>query len=89
MKYSVRWVESAEEELAAMWLNSRLRHRITSAAGEIDRLLETSPHKKGESRDSGRRILIVSPLGVLFRVIPEKKEVQVLQVWQFEQHSKE
>ena len=70
-----------------MWLNSRLRHRITTAAGEIDRLLDTHPQERGESRDSDRRILIVSPLGVLFRVFPEEKEVHVLHVWQFEQRS--
>jgi len=57
------------------------RNAVTDAANQIDSLLERSPEQQGESRPGGRRILILLPLAVLFRVNEQDKIVAVLKVW--------
>jgi hypothetical protein len=64
-----------------LWLASRLRHAIRSAADQIDAALARDPNQCGESRDSGHRIMLVSPLGVLFHVDENRRQVRVLSVW--------
>jgi hypothetical protein len=62
------------------------RQAITQAANQIDEELQTDPEDCGESRDLGRRVLIVPPLGILFRVDAHARIVYVLSVWRFRQH---
>jgi hypothetical protein len=62
------------------------RQAVTDAANEIDRLLAIEPLDIGESREEGRRILLVPPLGVTFYVVSEDRIVRVLDVWSFDQH---
>jgi plasmid stabilization system protein ParE len=83
MNFTVLWDPEAEQELAAIWVAAADRAAVTAATDEIDRLLRTNPEQRGESRDDGRRILLVAPLGVLFRVLPDDRVVRVLQVWSF------
>ena len=83
MKYTVLWVPKAEQELAAIWMKSTRRRKVTTAAHRIDQRLRRNPETAGESREQGRRILHESPLGVLFRVEPEDRIVHVLTVWRF------
>jgi hypothetical protein len=66
-----------------LWTNAAQRQRVTDAANEIDRRLATDPSNEGESRDRGRRMTFVAPLGVIFRVLPEQRVVVVIAVWQF------
>ena len=56
------------------------RHAVTDATNQIDKLLERSPAQESESRPGGRRILIVLPLAVLFRVNEQDNVVDVLKV---------
>ena len=42
MNHAVVWLESAEQELAKLWLGAVDRDAITDAAGLIDQLLATS-----------------------------------------------
>jgi hypothetical protein len=51
------------------------------AFDEIERLLSQDADTQGESRDKDRRILIVPPLGVIFRADPEIGEVLILAAW--------
>ena len=85
--FRVEWLQTALDELAAVWLhaNSAERKRITAASHPIDQQLQTDPDNQGESRHRGRRVLIVSPLGVTFRVEPATATVAVLHVWRFRQ----
>jgi hypothetical protein len=39
--------------------------------------------RKAKKRQGDRRILIVPPLGVIFRVRPETGEVLILDAWMF------
>jgi plasmid stabilization system protein ParE len=81
MTYTVAWVPSAEQRLADIWLHAPDRDRVTRAAHDIDQRLRRDPENDGESRSNGRRILISIPLGVIFRVFPQDRLVEVLTVW--------
>lgn len=83
--FQVEWLQSALDELAAIWMNadSGLRQAITAAAHQIDLILETDPLGESESRPEGRRVLFVSPLGLTFRIEADGQTVTVLRVWLF------
>lgn len=83
MKWTVVWDSAAEAELAELWFDAAQRQKIANAANEIDRQLGADPQDAGESRDKGRRILLVTPLGVTFRVFASDRHVRVLDVWRF------
>lgn len=73
MRYTAVWDDEAENAVIEMWINagSELRHRITLAVAEIDRLLGYSAETVGESRESELvRMLCVPPLAVTFEVRP-------------------
>lgn len=78
--YVVRWLRSARDDLAHLWLQagSGERAAITRAAHEIERALRRDPGQAGESRASGRRILFSAPLVILFRI--DGQTVSVLEV---------
>ena len=63
--FRVEWVQSAHDELTAIWVqaDSTLRPAITAAANHIDLLLRADPFSDSESRPEGRRILFVAPFG--------------------------
>jgi hypothetical protein len=83
MKYTVHWLPEAEGELAKLWLAAENRDSITHAAYELETRLQHDPTKVGESRDRGRRIVLVPPLGALFRVVEDDRTVFVLAAWSF------
>jgi plasmid stabilization system protein ParE len=78
MKYRVRWAKAARAQLTTVWLNAADRNAVTSASHRIDQILARNPHSAGESRDRGRRLLIVPPLMVVYRVIDAKHTVRVV-----------
>ena len=83
--FEVVWKQSALDELASLWneADSSLKRRITVAVNQIDKDLAAEPHAAGESREGERRILLVAPIGILFRVSDADARVSVLQVWGF------
>jgi len=82
VKYTVVWVRSAEDELAAIWLEATDRHLVTASALDIDARLAVNPGEEGESRDGNLRILIARPLAVTFAVAHADRLVRVLDVWE-------
>ena len=86
MRYTVVWKESAENQLANIWLNATHRDAVTNVARQIDVRLRYRPQFQGESRAKRRRILLVSPLGVKFEVDENDRIVRVLTVWHFVRH---
>ena len=84
MTYTVLWVPAAEGELAELWMDAPRRRDVSDAANAIDERLRTAPAEEGESREHGRRILLVPPLGVTFEVFPGGRLVRVLDVWRFQ-----
>ena len=87
--FRVEWVHSALDELTAIWIgsDSTLRQAITAATNHVDLLLQTDPLRESESRPGGRRILLVAPVGILFRVEPDDRTLTVLRVWVFPKRS--
>jgi hypothetical protein len=84
MKYTVRWLPGAEQELAALWLDATARSEVTRAANKIDQQLEQSPETLGESRSKALRVHFETPLGILFRVRSDVRIVEVAHVWKFD-----
>jgi len=76
--------------LAEIWSNSNAedRSKLSAAANEIDERLRRNPSECGESREAGRRILLIPPLGAKLRVFPDDRIVCVLEVWRFEKRVK-
>ena len=77
------WQPEVEDELTRLWLDATTRQMVTLAANRIDGLLQTQPNEVGESRASGRRILLVPPLAAIYRVFEADLQVRVLKVWYF------
>ena len=80
--HPVQWTRSALNDLADLWADAdtERRNAVAEAVHEIDRRLGADPLGEGESRDYGRRILLVPPLALLYGVGPEEV-VRVLNVW--------
>lgn len=84
MTFTVAWVDSAERELAEVWLTATNRAVVTAAARSIDQRLRTSPESAGEAREGSRRILFSGPLAVTFEPSINDRVVRVLDVWLIE-----
>ena len=80
VNYTVIFQPSAEQQLAAAWVDATDRVAVTRASDQIDTLLGIAPGQIGESRNAGRRVLVVPPLVVTYEVIEDDKQVRVLRV---------
>jgi plasmid stabilization system protein ParE len=80
MNFEVVWTPAAEAELARIWMDTDNRRAITAAAAETDRLLATTPHDVGESREGRSWILFVWPLAVFYEVDANAKRVLVRRI---------
>jgi hypothetical protein len=83
MRFTVIWTRPAEDSLANFWIeaNPALRESITKAAAEIDRLLASSADSAGESRETeSRRMLVVLPLAVTFKVYATDRAARIASV---------
>jgi hypothetical protein len=87
MSYTVLWAPAAERALAELWMDALRRRELSDAANAIDLRLGSSPLDEGESREEGRRILLVAPLAVVFEVFPADRVVRILHVWRFRKRS--
>jgi hypothetical protein len=80
MSFDVQWSHRAQTDLARLWNSARNRRVVTRAANEIDRLLELDAAKVGESRGPRERVLLESPLGVIYRVDARRHVVKVISI---------
>lgn len=83
MKYRVIWHAAAFRRLRRAWIAAKEPDAALKAFDELEEILGTDAHLKGESRDEARRILLVPPIGIIFRVKQELGEVLVLDAWMF------
>ena len=81
MNFDVVWSKTAEDELAALWINPHLRPLVATASQLLDERLEQDAADLGESRLPGTRITFEPPLGMLFWVNESARRVLVLHVW--------
>ena len=83
MKYTVVWVPSAQQRLAAIWLAATDRRAVTAAADRIDKWLAVDPATRGTAVYGTTRELTVPPLGVEFEIMDDDRMVNVLSVWRY------
>ena len=81
MNYRVSWDEDAFRSLRRAWITANEPEAAVRAFDVIEAILSVDAHVQGESREHDRRILIVPPLGVIFRARPEIGEVLILDTW--------
>jgi hypothetical protein len=80
MRYTVIWTPDALDQLADVWLRATNRNAVTRAAYHIDQILRDDPGTKGVDF-YGDRLLVVTPLQVIFVIRPDDRLVEVQQVW--------
>lgn len=80
MSFRVRWKRVAQNQLAALWLDSTNRQAVTAAAHAVDTSLRRDPVSCGESRSGNRRVLFEPPLVVAFEVHEDQRKVTVISV---------
>lgn len=85
MTWRVLWIQSALDDLTALWMNadSDARTAINQAALRIDKELARDPHKESESRDEGEWVFFAEPLGVLLEIDEAKRIVWVISAWRY------
>jgi hypothetical protein len=83
--FSIYRSQEAMLPLQATWeqASEAFRSSILRASREVDRQLQVGPRSRGESRERGRRVLFVWPLGVLFEADEMTRIVRVLRVWSY------
>lgn len=81
MNFQVTWVESAEQELAGIWLRipAEQHAAVRDATNRIDRELKVNAHEKGQFCD-GDRLFRSDPLMVFYSVNVDSRTVEVLSV---------
>jgi len=79
-RYTVSWLEGAQEHLAEVWLNAPNKQAVTDAANAIEVELARDADKKGMAVSEGLRTLHIPPLHVLFTVSEPDRLVEVVSV---------
>ena len=81
-RYTVVWVQSAEDELVEVWLAAEDRNAVTRATHVIDQELGSDASSKGEEISEGLRSLNVPPLRAIFTVSTKDRLAEVVRVVQ-------
>ena len=81
MKYEVSWDPDAFRSLMRAFVAANQPQSAVHAFDEIERILSVDAETQGESRDKDRRILIVPPIGVIFRARHDTGQVLILDAW--------
>jgi len=81
--FRVRWQQSVSLKLLdeCSKADSSLLNAILNAMAEIESTLQNEPEFAGESRESGRRFLIVDPLSVRYRIDNRNRIVLIIGAW--------
>jgi hypothetical protein len=81
VRYRVLWDPDAFRGLLRAWIAANEPEAGIRAFDAIEETLSEDAHDQGESREGDRRILIVPPLGVIFRARRDTGEVLILDAW--------
>ena len=77
---TVVWVESAEQELASIWLALPEPKKVTVAAYQIDEALKRDTITEGVELSEGLYAIERSPLRVILEVLSDDRIVRVVKV---------
>jgi hypothetical protein len=83
MRFTVIWLDDAEDQLAAAYLTGRehgLGDECTEASDRIDTVLRSAALTAGESRGRRQRVPVEWPLSVTIEVHEPEDVVVVLKV---------
>lgn len=78
--YGLRWRKSVSLALLdrCARADQTLRDAILDAMAQIESALRNDPEFVGESRDAGKRVLIIGPLSVTYRIDPRRRLVYIV-----------
>lgn len=77
-RFTVVWDPAIENQLAELWIRRSDRYAISRAADRIDLELSTDAEDKGHPVGDRLRVLLVTPLDVLFEVLPDDRMVRIV-----------
>ena len=77
---TVVWVESAEQELASIWLALPDRNKVSKATHQIDQALKRDAICEGVKLCEGLYAIECPPLRAIFEVLSEDNVVRVVKV---------
>jgi hypothetical protein len=78
--YQLRWLDSVTRDLmhATAAADADVRNRIFTTMAEVETTLENDAEFVGESRDKGRRFVIVPPLSITYKIDAKNRIVTIL-----------
>ena len=79
-RYTVVWLEDAQDELAQIWLDAEDRQAVTQASADIDPTLAVDPESKGDHLAEGLWRLRMPPLEVAFTIREQDRTVEISNV---------
>ena len=79
-RFTVVWLERAEQQLIAIWLDADDRQAVTTATAWIDSALTIGARNEGEEVAEGLMRFTVPPLEVLFSVREDDRIVEVARI---------
>ena len=85
MYWRLDWVQIALDELIAIWRGAPATRLalLEWAIADCNYRLVRDPENEGESRPQNTRVMFSWPLGVLFRVLPDTRQVRIHHVWAY------
>ncbi len=78
--FTVIWWPPAQDDLALIWLDAKLRGAVAHAANKIDQELSEALDQKARAKHEGLRELTVQPLVVQFSIDDEDRQVTIWSV---------
>jgi len=80
--YKLHWRKSVSRSLLdeCARADKLLRDAILEAMAEVEEILHDEPEFAGESRDPGKRFLIVKPLSITYKIDHRSRTVLVVDV---------
>lgn len=79
-RYTVVWLQSAENQLAEAWLHSADREQLRADADLLESNLGQMPSNIGEELEPGERLVQVGSLVAFFTVSEDDRRVTVQRV---------
>lgn len=80
IRYTVAWLEGAQDQLAQIWVDAMDQQAIATASDTIDVELAANPENKGVPVAEGLKSFVVPPLRVLFNFSEPDRIVEVASV---------
>jgi hypothetical protein len=80
--FRIHWPKSANRKLlrASAAADEPSLTAILTAMADVEALLRNEPEFVGESRDLSKRLLVVEPLSVVYKIDHRRRVVRVLRV---------